>query len=146
MEKIEMVEKLQEKTGISAEEVWTALEKNGWVLVDAMLWLETEKGIPTQTGRASSAADDNQFQPVTPTMGDKKDESSLWAKIQKLLRDGMTHHLLLRRNEKELVRLPVLILLVLLCSAFYIVIIGLLVALLYGCQFSIEDVSAWEDK
>lgn len=141
MEKMEMVEKLQEKTGISAEEAWTALEKNGWVLVDAMLWLEKEKGIPAQTGHASSASDENTYQPVTPTMGDKKTDDSLWTKIKKLLQDSMTHHLILRRHDQDLVRLPVLILLILLCVSSYIVVIGLLVAFLYGCQYSIEDIS-----
>lgn len=139
MEKIELVEKLQEKTGISAEEAWTALEKNGWVLVDAMLWLETEKGIPSQTGKASSATDKEQFQPVTPTMGDNhKTNDSLLEKLKKLLRDSLEHFLVLRYREKDMLRVPVLILLILLLSSFYVVIIGLLIALFCGCSFSID--------
>ena len=139
MEKMEMVEKLQEKTGISAEEAWTALEKNGWVLVDAMLWLEKEKGIPTQTGKASSAHDENQFQPVTATMSEKHTGESIGAKLKKLLKDSLTHYLVVRRDEGEILRLPLLILLILLCSSLYVILITLAVALLYGCQFSIED-------
>lgn len=139
MEKMEMVEKLQEKTGISAEEAWTALEKNGWVLVDAMLWLEKEKGIPTQTGKASSADDEKQFQPVTATMSEKHTDESIGVKLKKLLIDSLTHHLVLRRNEGEILRLPLLILLILLCSSLYVILITLAIALLSGCQFSIED-------
>lgn len=139
MEKMEMVEKLQEKTGISAEEAWTALEKNGWVLVDAMLWLEAEKGIPPQTGKASSANDENQFQPVTPTMGESHTGESVGSKLKKLLRDSLTHSLVLHREEVEIVRLPLLVLLILLCSSLYVILIGLAIALLYGCKFSLEE-------
>ena len=120
MEKIEMVEKLREKTGISAEEAWTALEKNNWVLVDAMLWLETEKGVPSQTAKASSAGEDS-YLPVKPTVGDKKDDDSIGAKLKKLLDDSLSHSLVLRREGKQMLRLPVLILLVLLVAAFYVV-------------------------
>ena len=61
MEKIEMVEKLQEKTGISAEVAWSALETHTWVLVDAMHWLERENYIASQPAAASSASDAGQF-------------------------------------------------------------------------------------
>lgn len=139
MEKIEMVEKLQEKTGVSAEEAWNALDKNNWVIVDAMLWLEKEKGIPTQTGKASSADDENQFQPVKATMSDTHTGESIGAKLKKLLHDSLTHCLVLRREHAELLRLPLLLLLILLCSSLYVILISLAIALLYGCQFSIED-------
>lgn len=145
MEKIEMVEKLQDKTGISAEEAWTALEKNNWVLVDAMLWLEREKKIPSQTATASSAGEEGQYLPVKPTMGDKKSDDSLWAKLRMLLEESLNHFLVLRREGKVLLRLPVLILIVLLCAAFYVVVIGLLVGLFCGCQFSLEGPRAKED-
>lgn len=139
MEKMEMVEKLQEKTGISAEEAWTALEKNNWVLVDAMLWLEKEKDIPPQTGKASSANDENQYQPVTPAMEDNHTGESIGSRLKKLLHDSMTHFLVLRREGVEILRLPLLVLLILLCSSLYVVLIGLAIALLYGCQFSLEE-------
>jgi len=136
MEKIEMVEKLREKTGISAEEAWTALEQNNWVLVDAMLWLEQEKKIPSQTATASSAGE--QYLPVKPTVGDKKNDDSFGTKLWKLLEESLNHFLVLRREGKVLLRLPVLILIVLLCAAFYVVVIGLLVGLFCGCQFALE--------
>lgn len=144
MEKIEMVEKLREKTGISAEEAWTALEKNNWVLVDAMLWLETEKGVPSQTAKASSAGEES-YLPVKPTVGEKKEDDSLGAKLKKLLDDSLNHSLVLRREGKQILRLPVLILVVLLMAAFYVVVIGLLAALFCGCQFALEGPKAKAD-
>ncbi len=138
MEKIEMVEKLREKTGISAEEAWNALEKNNWVLVDAMLWLEQEKKIPSQTATASSAGEGGQFLPVKPTVGDKKSDDSLGTRLWRLLEESLNHFLVLRREGKVLLRLPVLILIVLLCAAFYVVVIGLLAGLFCGCQFALE--------
>lgn len=145
MEKIEMVEKLREKTGISAEEAWTALEKNNWILVDAMLWLEREKGVPSQTATASSA-EDGAYLPVKPAMDDsKKSDDSFSAKLGKLLKDSITHSLVVRREGKVLLRLPVLILIILLCTAFYVVVIGLLAALFCGCQFALEGPKAAAD-
>ncbi len=137
MEKIELVEKLREKTGLSTEEAWNALERNNWVLVDAMLWLEKEKRIPSQTATASSAGE-NPYQPVKPTVDDKKSDDSLSAKLRRLLEDSLTHHLVLRRMGNPVLRLPVLVLVVLLCAAFYVVIVGLLAALFCGCQFAME--------
>lgn len=144
MEKIEMVEKLREKTGISAEEAWMALEKNNWVLVDAMLWLETEKGVPSQTAKASSAGEET-YQPVNPAIGDKKDDESIGAKLKKLLEDSVNHSLVLRREGKQILRLPVLVLVILLAAAFYVVVIGLLAALFCGCQFALEGPRAKKD-
>ena len=138
MEKIEMVEKLREKTGISAEEAWTALEKNNWVLVDAMLWLEQEKNVPSQTATASSAGETGQYLPVKPTVGDKKNDDSIGARLLRLLEESLNHFLVLRRDGKVLLRLPVLILVILLFAAFYVVVIGLLVGLFCGCQFALE--------
>ncbi len=40
MEKIEIVDKLREKTNISYEEAKSALENNNWDILDAMLYLE----------------------------------------------------------------------------------------------------------
>ncbi len=144
MEKIELVEKLREKTGLSAEEAWNALEKNNWVLVDAMLWLEREKKIPSQTATASSAGEES-YQPVNPTVGDKKNDDSFTAKLLRLLEDSINHHLVLRREGKSVLRLPVLVLVVLLCTAFYVVVVGLLVALFCGCQFALEGPKAKPD-
>ncbi|MBQ8641865.1 MAG: DUF4342 domain-containing protein [Clostridia bacterium] len=132
-----MVEKLRENTGISAEEAWTALEKNNWVLMDALLWLEKEGKIPSRTATASSA-EEAAYLPVKATVGEKKDDESIAAKLRKLLEDSISHSLVLKKGGKTLLRLPVLILIVLLCAAFYVVIVGLLVALFAGCQFALE--------
>ena len=40
MEKIEVVDKLRNKTNISYEEAKKALENNNWDILDAMLYLE----------------------------------------------------------------------------------------------------------
>ncbi|MBQ8401598.1 MAG: DUF4342 domain-containing protein [Clostridia bacterium] len=145
MEKIEMVEKLQEKTGISAEVAWSALEKNNWVLVDAMLWLERENYIASQTAAASSASDAGQFLPVKPAVGGKKTDDSIGAKLRRLLEESLEHSLVLRRGGKVVLRVPVLILVILLCAAFYVVVIGLLAALFFGCQFALEGPHIKED-
>ncbi len=138
MEKIELAEKLRARTGLSLEEDWDALEKNNWVLVDAMLWLETEGKIPSQTATATST-DETSYQPVHPTITEKKaSDSSLWDTVKRLLGDSLTHHLVLQKDGGPVLRLPVLILLLLLCAAFYVVVAGLLAALFCGCQFSLE--------
>ncbi len=137
MEKIELVEKLRARTGLTMEEAWDALEKNNWVLVDAMLWLEAEGKIPSQTATASSAGE-NDYQPVNPTVEVKKSaDGSFWDTVKRLLHDSLTHHLVLQKDGGQVLRLPVLILLILLCSAFYVVVVGLLAALFCGCQFSL---------
>lgn len=138
MERIEMVEKLREKTGLSYEDAWNALEKNGWVLVDAMLWLEKEKKIEGQTAVVTTRPEES-YEPVNPAVDSTgKSDETLFDKLKKLLIMSVEHSLVVRRKGKVLLRLPVLLLIVLLFAAFYIVVIGLLAGLFCGCQFAME--------
>ena len=58
MEQTEMVSRLCEKAGCSAEDARDALERADWVLLDAMIILEREKKTARHTGHASSGGED----------------------------------------------------------------------------------------
>lgn len=53
MEKIELVEQVREKTGVSYGEAKEALDKNGDDLLEAIVWLEDQGLSPTHSARSS---------------------------------------------------------------------------------------------
>lgn len=53
MEKIELVEQVREKTGVSYGEAKEALDKNGDDLLEAIVWLEDQGLSPTRSARSS---------------------------------------------------------------------------------------------
>ena len=131
MEQTEMVKRLCEKAGCSAEDARDALERSGWVLLDAMIILEREKKTARHTAQAST---------VLPTVSTQKNARSdaFAAKLRELLAKSLTHALVVRHGEREYARLPILYFLILLCAAFYVMLTAILIALFCGCKLSFE--------
>ena len=146
MEQVEMVTRLCEKAGCSAEDARDALERSGWVLLDAMIILEREKKTARHTAQASTgngrgkADAEDGYQAVLPTVSTQKNarSDSLGAKLRELLRKSLTHALVVRHGEREYARLPILYFLILLCATFYVMLTAILVALFCGCKLSFE--------
>lgn len=152
MEQTEMVQRLCEKAGCSAEDARDALERSGWVLLDAMIILEREKKTARHTAQASTGNGNGSgdgdgktdgedgYQAVLPTVSTQKNARSdaIGAKLRELLAKSLTHALVVRHGEREYARLPILYFLILLCAAFYVMLIAILVALFCGCKLSFE--------
>ena len=138
MEQTEMVKRLCEKAGCSAEDARDALERSGWVLLDAMIILEREKKTARHTAQASTGSGNGNgdektdgedgYQAVLPTV----------STLRELLAKSLTHALVVRHGEREYARLPILYFLILLCAAFYVMLTAILVALFCGCKLSFE--------
>lgn len=140
MDQMEMVEKLREKAGCSFADAKDALERSDWVLLDAMILLEREKKTARHTAKASTEQKGNDYQTVLPVVASQKktQEDSFIDKLKDLWNKGLTHSLVIRREEQELARIPITLFLILLCASFYVIIIACLIALFCGCKLSFE--------
>lgn len=143
MDQMEMVNRLCEKAGCSAEDARDALERSGWVLLDAMIILEREKKTARHTAQAttgSASGEEKEYQTVLPTVSTQKSAraDSFGEKLRALLAKSLTHALVVRHGDKEYARLPILYFLIMLCASFYVMIIAFLVALFCGCKLSFE--------
>ena len=144
MEQMEMVSRLCEKAGCSAEDARDALERADWVLLDAMIILEREKKTARHTAQATSGkGDSKEYEKVLPVVSTQKKArtDAFGERLRELLAKSLLCALVIRHKEQEFARLPILYFVILLFAAPYVNLIGCLVALFCGCKLSIEDIS-----
>lgn len=144
MEQTEMVSRLCEKAGCSAEDARDALERADWVLLDAMIILEREKKTARHTGHASSGGEDGrEYEKVLPVVSTQKKAraDAFGERLREMLAKSLLYALVIRHKDREIARLPILYFVILLFVAPYVNLIGCLVALFCGCKLSIEDIS-----
>lgn len=144
MEKKELVKKLVDKAQITEEEAREILEKNGWDILDSMLELERagrihEAGAKAGTGYSTENQSTQEFQQVTVTASRTSDESArskLKRILKKLFRKSLDNDFVINRKGKEVVHLPVLVMLILLVLWFWQMVILFCAGLLLGFRYS----------
>ncbi len=151
MEQVEMIERLCEKAGCSAEDARDALERANWVLLDAMIILEREKKTARHTAQSTSGddgADGKEYEKVMPTVSTQKKAGadSFGERLRELLTKSLTNALVVYHKDVECARLPLLYFLILLFAAPHVNLIGCLVALFCGCRLFIEGVPGDAEK
>lgn len=147
MENNEMIEKLREKADLSYEEAYNVLKSVNWNFLDAVAALEKEgiikeKSAVIYSTKRDDTSDDRNF---------KKDEEvstpeKIWKFIVGILDKAIKNNLHVLKNGKELVCVPILILLIFLCVASPAVIILILGAFFCGCSFSFSGPDLGKDK
>ena len=146
MEHMEMIDKLREKAGISREDAADALTRSGWDMLEALVILEQEGKIAPLTSSVVTAEAqgntgygyNNVYGAQNRGTGVRGDGEGLAQKIRNLFRSSMTYSLIVRRDGKLLLSLPVLIFVIILLAAFQISAVALLIGLFCGCRFSVE--------
>ncbi|MBE5785778.1 MAG: hypothetical protein E7330_08295 [Clostridiales bacterium] len=141
MERIEMVEKLVEKTGVSYAEAKAALEENGWDMLDALIALEKSGKVHGKKTTASySTASEQKKEPENTSKTD--DAGSGWEDFKrgfiKLIKKGMVNSFVVTRRGEEIINLPVLILLIVACFCFWLLLPLLLIGLFFECRYSFQ--------
>ena len=140
MEHMEMIEKLRQKAGITREEAEDALSRAGWDMLDALVILEREGKIASLTSSVVTADPYAQGAPTGTwqNAGTRSAGATLWEKIKELFRRSVTYSFVVRRRGKELLSLPVLVMLVVVLALFKLSAVALIVGLLCECQYKIE--------
>ena len=147
---LELVERLKEKANVSYAQAKEALEYSGGNLLDALIYLEEKGTIPREEGAYFSTRSEMpppQQEPLPiPVTDQEKKEKKHKAPHPKKKGSGRNVFVTLRRwlidNELEIWRrdqpvtaLPVLILLLLLCCAFWLTALVLLLGLFLGFRY-----------
>lgn len=142
MEHNEMIEKLHSQANISLEDAEDALNRANWDMLDALRLLENEGKIPPLTSSMTTTdSQENGYERISCS-SDKKTDGNFWyragEKLREILLWTVNHSFIIRRRDKVILNLPVIIMLVILCCMFEVSIIALIAGLFFDCTYSVE--------
>lgn len=151
MDNLEKVEKLRQKTGVSYEEAKSALEACEYDLLEAIVYLEKLGKIPepetasytTQDRRQSrefeQAQQEYQKDSTKRSSGDTIQRFFKWC--GRVLKKCCEATFEVSRNDKNMVSVPVIVLLLCLAGLFWLTVVLLIVGLFCGCRYSFKGLS-----
>lgn len=145
MEYLEKVEKIREKTGVSYEDAKTALEACEYDVLDALIYLERENMIPQPQCASYSTEEGQQSEEFARTMKnyekDCKKKSSgdgfrkFWEKCKELFKKGCENSFEVNKDGKNVVTLPVIVLVLGGLCAFWVTVPLLIIGMFCGCTY-----------
>lgn len=146
MEHIDMMEKLREKANISLGEAKEVLERADWDMLEALVILEKEGKIQPLTTSVSTVENESAYEKVESGFKNKKDSSwsrfwnELMENLKNLVNKCFTHSLVMRsRKTGNVIHIPLFIGIILCFVSLSLVALGLLLGLLMGYDYFIED-------
>ncbi len=145
MERYEMAELLSKKAGVSLEEARAALEEADWDMLDAMVLLErahkTAGGVNVETDGGYTDPGVKQVKNVSSHQGPNffsNGFAELWGYIKRLFQISLDNDFVVMRHGKQLLAVPVLVLVVLLLASFGLMLVVLIAGLFCSCQYRFE--------
>ena len=149
MEHIEMIEKLREKAGITREEAADALNRAGWDMLEALRILEREGKIAPLTSSVVSAEQNASGSEAGPgafgatgyyygSPAPRAGGAGGWEKLKQLFMKTLTYSFIVRRRNREILSLPVLVMIIVVLALFRVSAVALLVGLFCECRYSVE--------
>ena len=142
MENIEKVDRLRERANVSYEEAKMALEAANWDLLDAMVALEKEGKTegPSKTNFSTSYEQQENYVKVQEKVEEQRKERahvgrSLRDTLRNFFRICFDNSFCITRNEEEIFRIPVIVLVIALLAAFKVILPVMIVALFFGCRY-----------
>ena len=165
MENIQKIEQLVSKAGCSYEEAKTALEANGWDMIDAIVSLEREGKVKREeSGMAVQYAEEaEEAVEVVPDVStdeiegefdrkitysykddhsdagkesSAKRERKLLKRIKRILTKNRM--VVIKSNGQQIIDLPIWIPIIALIAVFWATLIVAAIAMLFGCRFHFE--------
>jgi len=138
MDRIEMVDKLREKAGVSYEEAKAALEKNDWDLLDAIVSLEQEGKVKetsfsTKKEEPEKEKQNTYYEQAQQPRSDGFERFLKWC--GRVLHKGNTNHIQINRHNEKQLSLPMTAFVLLLIFFPYVVIPLLIVGLFFGFHY-----------
>lgn len=148
MEQYEKVERVAKQAGVTFEEAKNALEACNWDMLDATILLEKQNRKAAKQQQVFST--DYEAQPGYRNVAATAEVNSANAgrngangkdfgdKVKDFFRKSHTNHLVIRRNNKEIVSLPIWAAVLIALCMFKLVVILLIIALVCGCKLTFE--------
>ena len=152
MDKLEKVELIRQKTGVSYDDAKVALEASNDDVLDAIIWLERLGKATAQSASYTTTAAAEPT-PISPEMAQAQtayEQSSkkskfgeymtrIGAEIKRLIRAGLDTSFVIERKGQRLIALPVLVL-VLAVFFWWAAIPLLIVGLFFDCHYRFEGI------
>lgn len=138
MDNFEKVEKLRERANVSYEEAKQALENSNWDILDAMIYLEQSGKVhgPEQSSYTTQA------EKVKIDIEDKECKSSFSDNLKsfgdwclKWINKANNNSFCVEQENREIFRMPITLLVVLLFFAFWVVVPLLVVGLFFNMRY-----------
>ena len=142
-----MIEKLKEKADLSYEDAYNVLESVNWNFLDAVAALEKEGIIKEKSGVIYSTKREDQFDDCKYENDDQKSTpEKIWNFITGIFKKSMKNNLHVKKNEEEIVNVPVIIPIIFLCFIPIVVLVLFICAIFCGCSFSFSGDDLGKDK
>lgn len=142
MEQFEKVEKLRERANVTYEEAREALEQSNWDILDAMIYLEKQgRTKSTEQSRYSTRHERvvGEIVEAQEPENNFKDSMKRFGKwLAGLLEKGNTNSFCVERDEKEIFKVPVTVLVVFLIFAFWVVLPLLVIGLFLNMRYHFQ--------
>ncbi len=145
MTKLEKVEKIIEKTGVSYEDAKAALEACDEDILDAIVMLENQGKIkgPRQKSYTTKQEDTSQELQQASKVYEKQEKKEFGGFVVRflkwcgqLIKKGCENFFIVKRHGEEVINAPVIILILLLFFAFWIMVPLLIIGLFCGFSYS----------
>lgn len=143
MDNFEKVEKLREKAGVTYEEAKTALENSNWDMLDAMIYLERNGKVFRSGSESYTTQKEKSVKPMPETEEqDENDFSDMLKRFghwcMKWIKKGNANDFVVKHRGGEIIRVPVTLLIVLLCFAFWVILPLLVIGLFFNMRYHFE--------
>jgi len=137
MERIEMVEKLRERVGVSYEDAKTALEESEWDLLDAVVGLEKQGKVGGSAYSTKQEKSERKAEQASKADKKKKGEGfeKCMAFAGRMIHKGNTNSLQVMRGEEKKFSLPLTAVVLLLAFLAYVIVPLLIVSLFFGYSY-----------
>ena len=146
MADIELVEKLRQRANVTYDEAREALDACGDDLLDAVIFLEKKGKVPSPDGGGSYSSKSNGQSSAGQSgayksharnhdsFGDVLGKFISW--ICDLVKKGFIHTFNVSRKGQSLLTIPVILLIILACAAFWIVVPLLIIGMFLECRYT----------
>ena len=145
-EKMERVERVVEKTGLTYEEAKDALEANNWDMLETMVYLERLGMVrePKQASQTTEEEKAKEFKQASEEyekqakggFGDTVSKFLKWC--GKIIKIGCENTFRISRDGEKLLDMPLIILVLLLISSFWTFAVLLIVGLFFRFRYSFD--------
>lgn len=138
MDHFEKVEKLKERANVSYEEAKQALEACDWDMLDAMIYLEkmgkarVSASFSTEQGKQDEQRFEQQ-EPPKETFGEMLGRFGRWC--AKWIDRGNRNSFVIEKGGKEVLRVPVTLLIVLVIFTFWIIVPLMVVGMFFDMRY-----------
>ncbi len=146
METFELIEALRKKANVSFEDAKEAMEACDYDMLDAMVYLEKQgkvnEGSTASYTTSSGTETSQEFEQAQKSYEDSCQRTTLGEMLNKfgkwcgrVLQKSLEIDFCVTKNEKLLLKVPVLVLVLALLIAFWLLAILLVVGLFCGCKY-----------